>query len=171
MFCWLLLLEGSKPRIKKELRVHGPRRLEEAMELAVRLEVKNLPYFGGRVGSNLAGNKTTQVIQHKTSIRPSFLTRNSQNTLTNPSSTTNFINRQPTKIPPPQNHNSQYPLNLTGSPLGSNNLRRLSEKELQEKRQRGLCFRCDDKWNVGHHCKKELSVLLTFDDNCEVEEE
>lgn len=40
-------------------------------------------------------------------------------------------------------------------------MRRLTDKELQEKRAKGLCFRCDDKWSMGHRCKKrELSVLV-----------
>lgn len=40
-------------------------------------------------------------------------------------------------------------------------MRRLTNKELQEKRAKGLCFRCDEKWSMGHRCKKrELSVLL-----------
>ncbi|KAL8122160.1 hypothetical protein AgCh_018778 [Apium graveolens] len=45
-------------------------------------------------------------------------------------------------------------------PMGE--IRRLSEKELQYKREKGLCFRCDDKWVVGHkYRRKELSVLLS----------
>ena len=40
----------------------------------------------------------------------------------------------------------------------------MSDKELQYKRERGLCFKCDAKWHVGHRCaRKELSVLLTQD--------
>lgn len=40
-------------------------------------------------------------------------------------------------------------------------VRRLTDKELQEKRAKGLCYRCDDKWVQGHRCKrKELSVML-----------
>ena len=40
-------------------------------------------------------------------------------------------------------------------------IKRLTEKELQDKRAKGLCYRCDAKWMVGHRCrKKELSVLL-----------
>lgn len=40
-------------------------------------------------------------------------------------------------------------------------MRRLTDKELQDKRARGLCFRCDEKWSIGHRCKRrELSVLL-----------
>lgn len=43
-------------------------------------------------------------------------------------------------------------------------VRRLSDSELQKKREKGLCFRCDEKWGPGHRCKKkELSVLLIHD--------
>lgn len=38
------------------------------------------------------------------------------------------------------------------------------EEELQEMRAKGLCFCCDDKWLIGHWCRKrELSVLLMED--------
>lgn len=49
-------------------------------------------------------------------------------------------------------------------------IRRLTEKELQEKRTKGLCYRCDAKWAVGHRCKKkELSVMLIEKDEGELE--
>ncbi|KAL4592534.1 hypothetical protein LXL04_005533 [Taraxacum kok-saghyz] len=51
-------------------------------------------------------------------------------------------------------------------------VRRLSEKELQEKKNKGLCFKCDEKWQVGHQCKKkELSIILAIDEDDEIEEE
>lgn len=54
-------------------------------------------------------------------------------------------------------------------PLGE--IRRLSENELQHKREKGLCYRCDDKWSFGHRCRrKELSVLLSQEDEDEDEE-
>lgn len=32
---------------------------------------------------------------------------------------------------------------------------------MHEKRQKGLCFRCDEKWHIKHQCKRcELSILL-----------
>lgn len=44
-------------------------------------------------------------------------------------------------------------------------MKRLNEKELQKKRAKGLCFRCDGKWSIGYKCqRKELSVLLTPQD-------
>lgn len=57
------------------------------------------------------------------------------------------------------------------SPRPVGDVRRLNEKELQEKRANGLCFRCDGKWSIGHKCqRKELSVLLTQDEGL-IEEE
>ncbi|XP_021775488.1 uncharacterized protein LOC110739329 [Chenopodium quinoa] len=49
-------------------------------------------------------------------------------------------------------------------------MRRLSEQELRQKREMGLCFRCDDKWSVNHRCKKrELSVLISEEEALEEE--
>lgn len=40
-------------------------------------------------------------------------------------------------------------------------MRHLIEKELQENRAKGHCFKCDEIWGMGHRCtKRELSVLL-----------
>lgn len=33
---------------------------------------------------------------------------------------------------------------------------------MQDKKDKGLCFHCDDKWTIGHR-KKELYVLLTYE--------
>lgn len=33
-------------------------------------------------------------------------------------------------------------------------VKRLTERELQEKRAKGLCYRCDVKWMVGHRCAR-----------------
>lgn len=38
---------------------------------------------------------------------------------------------------------------------------RLSPVEVQAKREKGICFKCDEKWSLAHQCKKkELHVLL-----------
>ena len=43
--------------------------------------------------------------------------------------------------------------------------RKLSDSEWQEKREKGLCFRCDEKFTMGHRCKKkELRVVLVSDE-------
>lgn len=53
----------------------------------------------------------------------------------------------------------------TLSSKGLGEVKRLTYKELQEKKAKSLCFRCDDKWAIGHRCRKrELSVILVGED-------
>ena len=35
---------------------------------------------------------------------------------------------------------------------------------MQEKRSKGLCFLCDDKFGLDHRCKKELRILWVLDE-------
>ena len=43
--------------------------------------------------------------------------------------------------------------------------KRLTEIEIQDKRVKGLCFRCDEKFSPGHRCKhKSLQVLTVCDE-------
>lgn len=43
---------------------------------------------------------------------------------------------------------------------------RLSPAEKQDRRSGGLCFNCDDKFSLGHHCKaKQFMILLPEDPN------
>jgi len=47
--------------------------------------------------------------------------------------------------------------------------RRISTKELDEIRARGLCFRCDDKWTKDHKCREKKLFIL--EDSYEDDEE
>lgn len=49
---------------------------------------------------------------------------------------------------------------------------KLSNSELQEKKDKGLCFQCDEKFTLGHCCKKkELRIMLvSSEDDSEFEE-
>ncbi|KAF4368086.1 hypothetical protein F8388_002697 [Cannabis sativa] len=64
----------------------------------------------------------------------------------------------------------QHPLNSSRASTPNNQrrelemgkgYRRLTETEVQEKRARGVCFKCDGPWTRGHHCKSpELQIIL-----------
>ncbi|KAL0409944.1 UNVERIFIED_CONTAM: hypothetical protein Slati_3584100 [Sesamum latifolium] len=43
-------------------------------------------------------------------------------------------------------------------------IRRLSPSEMQDRRARGLCFNCDDKFRPGHVCKSKQFLLLLAED-------
>lgn len=46
----------------------------------------------------------------------------------------------------------------------------LSEAEWKSKREKGLCFRCDEKYSIGHRCKnRELQVMMIYDEEMEEE--
>lgn len=46
------------------------------------------------------------------------------------------------------------------------------KREIQDKRAKGLCFKCDGRWGFNHVCRaKELSILLVKEDGDKVEEE
>ncbi|MCI65218.1 hypothetical protein A2U01_0086476, partial [Trifolium medium] len=36
---------------------------------------------------------------------------------------------------------------------------------MQERRNKGLCFNCDDKYHPGHRCSKRQFLLLLVDDD------
>ena len=37
---------------------------------------------------------------------------------------------------------------------------KLTEQEIQKRREKGLCFYCNEKFGPGHRCKKELNIIL-----------
>ena len=45
------------------------------------------------------------------------------------------------------------------------------ETEVQARREKGLCFRCDEKFVPGHRCKKELQIMIVHEDEQEGDDE
>lgn len=43
-------------------------------------------------------------------------------------------------------------------------IKRLSPAELKERRDKGLCFTCDEKFNFGHKCKNRMLILCGYDE-------
>ena len=46
---------------------------------------------------------------------------------------------------------------------------RLTEAELQEPRKRGLCYHWDEKFVVGHKCKRKFNILVVREEELEME--
>ncbi|POO04175.1 hypothetical protein TorRG33x02_004790 [Trema orientale] len=69
------------------------------------------------------------------------------------------------------------PLNLTKAaasnkesiPNSNALVKHLNDSKLQARKPKGLCFHCDEKYSVGHRCKKKaLQVLVVHDDTDDV---
>lgn len=154
-------INGLKEEIKAEVRLLHPVSLEQAMELAVRVEEK----------LRVSGYRRNGVASVKTGTLSTY----SKGAFTvNP-----YAFGPPNSPPISRNWGSQSPesqasvqspksIATTTHTVGE--IRRLTEKELQEKRAKGLCYRCDAKWMVGHRCKKkELSVMLIEEEDGETD--
>lgn len=154
-------VNGLKEEIKDEVRLMGPLSLEQAMEWAVRVEEKQ---------KVLAGRKTT-VSSFKAGFYSSF--NKGTSTLTNSAPLLGFsASKSGGSMAAESQASVSSAKGVTQSVKSGDGVRRLTEKELQDKRDRGVCYRCDDKWGPGHRCeKKELSVLLIDEEDEEEESE
>ena len=152
-------LNGLSDVIKAEVRLWNPVSLEQAMEMALRVEERN---------QVTAGKKFSGISPKTGSYSASFKAPSAGGTsLYSASHPAASIRSWATQAGESQNSVSSPKLSVS-SPNKGGELRRLSDKELQEKRARGLCFKCDEKWSQGHRCKKkELSVLVIDDEEDE----
>lgn len=55
------------------------------------------------------------------------------------------------------------PPKTSGTTVAANPLpiRRLTPTEIQERRNKGLCFKCDQKWTANHRCRSQCLLLLS----------
>ncbi|XP_074337653.1 uncharacterized protein LOC141674849 [Apium graveolens] len=143
-------INGLKDEIKTEVRVLGPINLDHAMELAVKVEEK-LRCNGNCKASGVSTNPFKSGTWYSTSSK-------SQSSFPSSSSRSVSVYSQSSSSPSSPSGRSMSNLPVA-KPMGE--FRRLTEKELQTKREKGECFRCEEKWSTGHRCKKrELSVIL-----------
>lgn len=66
--------------------------------------------------------------------------------------------------PIPSKTITQTPILPVKAPTPSLPVKRLSPAEIKEKRDKGLCFTCDEKYNVGHRCKNRVLILCAQDE-------
>lgn len=72
-----------------------------------------------------------------------------------------ILDSKPSYARPPRSASSPSLLGPAGNPPPSSiPILRLSPTEMQERRSRGLCFNCDDKFSPGHRCHKKQFLLL-----------
>ncbi|CAA0810389.1 Uncharacterized mitochondrial protein AtMg00860, partial [Striga hermonthica] len=50
-------------------------------------------------------------------------------------------------------------------------VKRLSPEEIKRRREKGLCFKCDEKFTPGHHCKQAFVIHVIDDEEPKIEED
>lgn len=154
-------INGLKDEIKAKVRVLHPVSLEQAMELAARIEEKNQVNMNKKTGLGTIRTAAYSVYSKGSSVGVPY----SYNAPVSPPVSRSWGSRSP------DSQTSARSVSSVGSVnQGAGEIRRLTEKELQEKRAKGLCYRCDAKWAMGHRCKKkELSVMLISEEDGETD--
>ncbi|KAG8391057.1 hypothetical protein BUALT_Bualt01G0148300 [Buddleja alternifolia] len=139
-------LDGLKNEITVQVRMFKPKSLQEAMSLA-KLQEQAIMLADKRVYSNSRTQSTF----------PRTYTTNS----------TPIIQSAPSS-------NSQDLLPKTSNPMTNSAKpgKRLTPQELEEKRAKGLCFLCDEKYSREHVCTKkgQLFLLEMGDDRADDED-
>ncbi|XP_061338025.1 uncharacterized protein LOC133284906 [Gastrolobium bilobum] len=101
---------------------------------------------------------------HFVELRSSFQSPGEKKTFTKSSYTVDQPKSVPSILPS---------LKLVFPALPSNvPYKKLSNEELMKKRELGLCYTCDEKWNSRHKCKSKLFLMVgDWDDGVEESEE
>ena len=135
-------LSGLRPDIQRELRLFRPVGLGKAMDLAQMIEDKLSPFGPTPIKS-----------------RASIL-RGGQTPLRHRSAAAE------------ENFSPRSTLGSKDSTAATRaGFRRLTDVEIQQHREKGLCYRSDEKFSPGHRCKRrELSVLVVQEDSDEENE-
>ncbi|XP_061356872.1 uncharacterized protein LOC133301271 [Gastrolobium bilobum] len=75
--------------------------------------------------------------------------------------------QQPGLLPTP----NRGVVNTAGNPRDTMPIKRLSAAEMMERREKGLCYYCDEKFNRSHVCKGKMFLLLIQEDEEEEKDE
>ncbi|XP_061375850.1 uncharacterized protein LOC133317958 [Gastrolobium bilobum] len=117
---------GLKSEIRKEVRMHLPESLQNAIELAKVVEDK----LSDRAPARLGYQK--------------FFSSNQ------------VVRPQQGLLPTP----NKGVVNAAGSSRDTIPIKRLSAAEMMEKRERGLCYYCDEKFHRNHVCKGNMLLMM-----------
>jgi len=132
-------ISGLKPGIKREVQAFQPTSLSHAISLA-RLQEDKL-------------NDRSHLYPHR-------------RTETTPTPTPNIPQNTERPNPNPRLALTTTPTNppATNTNCPAPTIRRLSLSELQARRDRGLCYNCDELYFNGHRCKRQFHLLIVEPD-------
>ncbi|XP_031271166.1 uncharacterized protein LOC116129586 [Pistacia vera] len=179
-------INGLKTEIRAEVRLAQPNSLIQIIELAQRIEEKNQALEEAQVGVNRVSRTSgpgfsygSRSITHfdnhnptQFNISPKFpnSTVSTESLKANPNtfshvtqrplessmqgSTANSYPREPTTT-------SSRPFERHGFPRRDLPFLRMTDAEIQMKREKEICFKCDGKYSIGHKCgEKQFQILL-----------
>ncbi|XP_061357491.1 uncharacterized protein LOC133301814 [Gastrolobium bilobum] len=140
------LVSGLTPDLRRALEIHDPKSLQQAMELAT-----------------VYDSHFSELKVSLTSGTPKVTYRLAQGNMNN--SNTGL------RSTPVASSNSVATTATTSSVAPKIPFRKLSSEEMNRKRDLGLCFTCDEKWNSKHKCQSKMLLMVGDDHDEDGEEE
>ncbi|KAH9678316.1 hypothetical protein KPL71_025660 [Citrus sinensis] len=154
-------ITGLKPDIRRELLFARPSSLMEAFALARAYEARAEEAKQGHrfftKWNNTTPAPTTNSPSHKFQPQPYPLVS------TQPHHSAGMVHvpSHSQNTSPPPKLNTLPPL----LPTPNLPIRRLTPAELRDKREKGLCYNCDQKYSANHRCRSKFLLLMGTDDN------
>ncbi|XP_061358911.1 uncharacterized protein LOC133303071 [Gastrolobium bilobum] len=142
-------VSGLSPDLRRAIEIHEPKTLQRAMHFAF---VYDAHYTDLRVSMNNGASnnpKRTQFRSYQSSEGVTNQTANITSSVgTSIPNKTVAVHSSTTQNPSSQTSTSHVPV------------KRMSQEEWNKRRELGLCFSCDEKWNKQHRCKGKLLLLV-----------
>jgi len=67
-------------------------------------------------------------------------------------------------VSPTPHHPNNPPPSSSTSATNKPPIRRLTPEEMALKRDKGLCYHCDEKWSLGHRCNPRIHLFIAAED-------
>ncbi|XP_078444818.1 uncharacterized protein LOC144713949 [Wolffia australiana] len=137
--------KGLKPEVRVELNKYRPEGIQEIMDLSIEAE------------SNLAileeQESQTTVLVAQPKVATQYISRPS------------YFQRMEIQNNP-QNSRQVHAPHRNDITHGNSKKRitKLSTEEFLQRKEKGLCYSCNEKYTPGHHCQKKLSIYMLEED-------
>lgn len=157
-------MNGLKDEVRAEVRLHNSGELGEVMKLAKKVEEKNKMLGKGEGPTRKFGPVNN---------RPALNTKwNGSGGAGNgvPGTGSASVNRNNESVSTGPTVQSPQSSGATQSRRNST-FRHLTDEELEDRRRRKLCFRCDGPFTPGHVCQNKHLNILILGEGVEAEEE
>ncbi|XP_061369480.1 uncharacterized protein LOC133312325 [Gastrolobium bilobum] len=150
-----IFVSGLQPEIRGAIELHWPTTLHQAMRLALAYSAHHAELRSS----------------FHTSQKKSFVRSNSQTnyTVTQPPDMQTTSNGSSVPSLPPISSIPALPSTETSTTRLP--VRRLSNEDLQRKRDLGICYTCDERWTSKHRCKAKMLLLIGEPEDTQMEQE
>ena len=134
-------ITGLIPEIRRDVMIHTPISIVKAVSLAKVYEEKHTST------SKPQKPPPTNSYHHRAPFNPNKPENNQK------ANHTPLLQTPPTR---PMNPNQRNP-----------NIKRISPAEMQLRREKGLCYWCDEPFSITHKCPNRQVMMLQYDDNAD----